>query len=80
MTLLPFAGEVPQQCRYMHARELPAMQTRCLPEMTSDAEADAFLDQDLTELDSTEFKPVDTLHIHGTPTNTDPSTPFTSAP
>ncbi|MFT7191429.1 MAG: hypothetical protein ACI9AQ_001999, partial [Dinoroseobacter sp.] len=59
---------------------LPAMQTRCLPEMTSDAEADAFLDQDLTELDSTEFKPVDTLHIHGTPTNTDPSTPFTSAP
>ncbi|MFT5344661.1 MAG: hypothetical protein ACI95S_000390, partial [Dinoroseobacter sp.] len=39
MTLLPFAGEVPQQCRYMHARELPAMQTRCLPEMTSDAEA-----------------------------------------
>ena len=35
------------------------MSTHSVPEMTTDEEAEAFLDQDLSDLDFTEFQPLD---------------------
>jgi len=35
------------------------MTKRLVPEMTTDEEAEAFLDQDLSNLDFTQFKPLD---------------------
>ena len=35
------------------------MNRRTVPEMTTDEEAEAFLDQDLSDLDFTQFRPAD---------------------
>jgi predicted DNA binding CopG/RHH family protein len=35
------------------------MKKRSVPEMTTDEEAEAFLDQDLSDLDFTQFQPLD---------------------
>ena len=35
------------------------MQERSIPYMTTEEEAEAFLDQDLSDLDFTEFQPLD---------------------
>lgn len=35
------------------------MKKRLVPEMTTDEEADAFLDQDLSDLDFSQFQPLD---------------------
>jgi hypothetical protein len=46
----------PISARYMHAREWPGM-PRSVPTMTTYEEAETFLDQDLSDLDFTAFKP-----------------------
>src|SRR4051794_13157041 len=42
---------------HMHGKEIKDMRRR-VPKMTTDEEAEAFLDQDLSDLDFSQFKPV----------------------
>jgi predicted DNA binding CopG/RHH family protein len=41
----------------VHAQKIAAM-SRTVPEFKTDAEAEAFLDQDLSDLDFSQFRPI----------------------
>jgi hypothetical protein len=56
--LRPVGGQAlirPISARYMHATEIESYGAR-LPELTTDAPAEAFLDQDLSDLDFAQFR------------------------
>lgn len=48
----------PVSARYMHAKRASDMKKREVPKLTTDAEAEAFLEQDLSDLDFSQFKKV----------------------